>query len=499
MATLYEKYITGDNGAANIAGVLWDGQTFTPSTAHLISSVKLKWYRFGSPGTITVAIRATSGAVPTGADLTSGTYDGNTLTTATGGAWYEITLDSTYSLLASTKYAIVVSLGGDASNYLAWRVDSVGGAYAGGQRVHSPDSGVSWVSGSPYNGQDFMFEEWGSDSETSATSVTTQAVTVIDTTTATGNGNVTNLGAPAATQYGHVWATFPHPTIDNYTGITTGGVPTATGAFTSSLTGLEQNRTYYCRAYITNSIGTFYGVEVSFTTLAGVPVVTTELVTKIASTTAQGNGSIDNNGGSSITQHGVCWSTSANPTTADSKTTRGATSVLGTFTSLMTGLTAGTLYHVRTYATNSAGTGYGADVSFTTFVSLAPIVTTQLTTSVQATTATGNGTLVDVRGSAVTEHGHCWSTSANPTTADSKTTNGAATAGAFTSAIIDLTAGTTYYIRAYATNTQGTSYGDNDVINEVAGEVKGNIATLAQFLVYTDKFGTQRSVLGDIF
>lgn len=88
-------------------------------------------------------------------------------------------------------------------------------------------------------------------------------------------------------------------------------------------------------------------------------------------------------------------------------------------------------------------------------------VTTQLCTAISGTTATGHGTITNLGSSAVTQHGHCWSTAINPTTADSKTTNGAGSLGAFTSAITGLTPSLIYYVRAYATNTQGTSYGGN--------------------------------------
>jgi len=359
--------------------------------------------------------------------------------------------------------------------------------------------------------QNYGMSGWMEDLElfvfksTTAPSVTTQAVTDIDKTTATGNGNVTSLGAPPATQHGHCWATHTKPstveptthTVDG--GRTENGVPSATGAFTSNLTTLRPNTKYYARTYITNSVGTIYGAEVEFTTLSDVPVVTTDLATKVACSTAQGNGSIDNNGGSAITEHGVCWGTSANPTTSDSKTEEGAYNVIGDFSSLMTGLTPETTYHYRAYAVNATGTGYGADVIFTTHAIGAPIVTTQRSTNVQAESATGNGTIVDTGGAAVTEHGHCWGTSANPTTSDSKTEKGAGEVGAFTSGITGLTAGTPYYIRAYATNSYGTSYGDNDIINQLAGELKGEIAVLSEWLVYTSKTGVQRALLGDEF
>ena len=97
-----------------------------------------------------------------------------------------------------------------------------------------------------------------------------------------------------------------------------------------------------------------------------VPTVTTQAVTNITETTATGNGNITALGIPNPTQYGVCWSTSANPTTANSKTTQGATSTTGAFTSSITGLSGGTMYYVRAYATNDTGTSYGDNVTFTT-------------------------------------------------------------------------------------------------------------------------------------
>jgi len=95
-----------------------------------------------------------------------------------------------------------------------------------------------------------------------------------------------------------------------------------------------------------------------------VPVLSTTEVTEITANTATSGGNLTDDGGTTVTARGVCWSTNQNPTIADSKTTDGTGA--GSFTSNITGLTAGTIYYVRAYATNSAGTGYGSAMSFTT-------------------------------------------------------------------------------------------------------------------------------------
>jgi uncharacterized repeat protein (TIGR02543 family) len=94
-------------------------------------------------------------------------------------------------------------------------------------------------------------------------------------------------------------------------------------------------------------------------------LTTTTPATNIGITTATGGGNISSNGGATVTVSGLAWSTSANPTTANSKTTDGW-AIGGPWTSAMTGMVSNTLYHFRAYATNSAGTSYGSDVTFTT-------------------------------------------------------------------------------------------------------------------------------------
>jgi len=105
--------------------------------------------------------------------------------------------------------------------------------------------------------------------------------------------------------------------------------------------------------------------RIQLTITPNVPTITTSAVSSIAATTATGNATITSIGGSAVTTSGVCWNTSTNPTTANSKTTDGATSATS-FTTSMTGLTAETYYHVRAYATNSGGTSYGSNVNFWT-------------------------------------------------------------------------------------------------------------------------------------
>jgi uncharacterized protein (TIGR02145 family) len=136
------------------------------------------------------------------------------------------------------------------------------------------------------------------------------------------------------------------------------------GSFTSELAALTGNTTYYLRAYATNSVGTSYGSGISFKTGPVLPTVTTTEVFAIGLTTATSGGDVTSNGGAEVTARGICWSTSANPITSDSKTTDGAG--IRSFTSILTELESNTTYHVRAYATNTIGTAYGLDIQFMT-------------------------------------------------------------------------------------------------------------------------------------
>lgn len=186
------------------------------------------------------------------------------------------------------------------------------------------------------------------------------------------------------------------------------------------------------------------------------PTLTTTAVSAITNVSATSGGNITSDGGAEITGRGICWSTSPNPTTADSKVTNGAG--IGTFTGNITGLAVSTTYYVRAFTISSAGTMYGNQESFTTIAVLATL-STSTTSAVTLTAAAAGGNITNDGGAAVTVRGVCWSISTNPTTVDNITTDGTG-AGIFTSSMAGLTLGTIYYVRAYATNSIGTAYGN---------------------------------------
>jgi uncharacterized protein (TIGR02145 family) len=298
--------------------------------------------------------------------------------------------------------------------------------------------------------------------------LTTIAVTGITSSSAVSGGNIISDGGAAVTTRGICWAATVNPTISDSK--TSNG--SGTGSFSANITGLTPGSAYHVRAYATNSVGIAYGNDLPFTASAVTPTLTTTTISSATWTTAVSGGNITNNGGAAVTARGVCWSTSSGPVATGSHTTDGTGN--GIFTSNIAGLSPGTTYYIRAYATNTAGTSYGNELWFTTNPVTAPTLTTTTVTSVALTTAVSGGDITDDNGGAVSARGVCWNTAGNPTISDSKSSDGTGT-GSFTSNIAGLTAGTVYYVRAYATNSTGTGYGSQIRFSTSASDIDGNV------------------------
>ncbi|MDM8160673.1 SusF/SusE family outer membrane protein [Labilibaculum sp. K2S] len=173
-------------------------------------------------------------------------------------------------------------------------------------------------------------------------------------------GEVPYDGKALVTTKGICWSTEENPTIAGL--LTDEGE--GMGEFTSALTNLRAKTVYYARAYATNSIATVYSAQITFTTLVGIATVETGTASAKA-TTAQVAGNVIYNGGLTISERGVCYGKTENPTIADSKVTN--TGENGEFTVDISGLETSTTYHARAYAINSEGVAYGAEVLFSTF------------------------------------------------------------------------------------------------------------------------------------
>jgi hypothetical protein len=305
---------------------------------------------------------------------------------------------------------------------------------------------------------------------TQSSNVTSESAVVVGFVAAEGVG---------FTEKGICYGTQPSPTTDDGKAVYAGDDKTA--AFTVIVTGLNYATKYYARAYGINSNGTFYGEDQTFTTLPVVPTLTTAAITNITGNSATGGGNVTVAGGAEVTARGVVFGTEPNPTLATSKTEDDKGT--GAFQSNLIGLLGNTTYYVRAYATNSAGTGYGPEVSFKTLVDL-PKVRTAAVTDITKTSAVLNGEVTYDGGGEVTARGVVWGSNENPTLEDNVMDGGTGT-GEFSVDLTGLEIFTTYHVRAWATNSVGTAYGENISFT--------TLANITQFWVVGDYNGWDNS------
>lgn len=354
-------------------------------------------------------------------------------------------------------------------------------------------NGAAWVrvpAGSP--GQFLQFSPASIPTWTGsalASIATTAASGVLDVT-ATSGGNITSDGGSSILSRGVCWKTTTGPTISDSK--TTDGL--GLGVFTSILTGLTASTTYYVRAYAINNSTVSYGNEIFFTTTTPtLPVLDpTTAATAVTATTATSGGNLTSNGNAAITARGICYATTNPPTIADAKVIDGSTTT-GSFTSNMTGLTSNTVYYVRSYATNSVGTGYGAVISFTT---QAIVSSTTAPTLITSTGATTGGAITAGGGAAISQRGVCWGPTLNPDITGSKTSDGTGT-GTFISTLTGLTYTTLYHVRAYATNAGGTVYGNDVTFTTLSPVVPTLAATTAATAITGNSANSGGNVTSD--
>ena len=366
---------------------------------------------------------------------------------------YGLTPNTTYYVKAYATNEVGTSYGEE----LVFKTEESNDNDDNGDDDNGDDNNGDDDNGDDDNGDDDN-GDGNDDEEITLPTATTKEVTEITFSSAVCGGNIASDGGAEITARGVCWSTTAEPTIED--AHTTDGE--GTGEFSSNITELTENTTYYVRAYATNEIGTSYGEEKVFKTdviedIVTLPNVSTKPATDITYTSAVCGGNVTSDGGAEVTARGICWGTTTEPTINDSHTSDG--NGTGDFSSSINGLSENTTYYVRAYATNEKGTSYGETESFTTMgISLPTIITSEVT-DVKYTSAVCGGNVTSDGGTEVTERGICWSTNAEPTINDDHTTAGNGT-GTFSSNINDLSENTTYYVRAYATNEKGTNYGE---------------------------------------
>jgi hypothetical protein len=291
--------------------------------------------------------------------------------------------------------------------------------------------------------------------------LTTAAVTDknIGNGSATLNGVILTIGDPAYTERGFVYATVHNPTVDDTKKVATGA---GTGTFSAGITGLAEGTVYYIRAYAKNIRGTAYGTEVILDFNGALPTLSTNATTNknIGTGSVTLNGAILTLGDPTYTERGFVYATVHNPTVDDTKKVATGTGT-GAFSANLTGLTIGSVYYVRAYATNMRGTAYGEEVSVD-FTAVMPTLSTEAVTgrNIANGIATLNGTILTTGDPAYTERGFVYGLAHSPTVDDTKKTVSGTGTGAFSAGLTGLEEGLIYYIRAYAISVAGTVYGE---------------------------------------
>ena len=302
--------------------------------------------------------------------------------------------------------------------------------------------------------------------------LSTAPVTNLTAVTATSGGTISDDGGAPVTARGVCWGITEEPVLS--ASKTTDGE--GTGSFISNITNLTNGTVYHVRAYATNSAGTAYGDELTFTALGQAPSAITQAATNLTSSLATLNGTVVANDISTTVTFEYGTSTDYGQTVAATPGQVTGNASTGVKADL-TGLTQGTTYHFRIKAVNSLGTIYGSDMFFATSGS-APTASTSAATSITGVGATLNGS-INANGSATTvtfEYGTTTSYGQTASASPGQVTGNANTNSS--AGITGLTEGTTYHFRIKAVNSLGTTYG-SDMVFATSGSAPTAVTAAA--------------------
>lgn len=272
------------------------------------------------------------------------------------------------------------------------------------------------------------------------------------------------------TEVGVVYSTSENPSLSDGSKVIFGEERTK-AAFKVTLTDLDYATKYYARAYGIYPGGTIYGAEQTFTTLPRVPMVSISSLTYEDGASAAFTAEVNDDGRGEVTERGVVYATAANPTVETGYKVVDDEAGLGVFEGVLEELLGNTAYFVRAYAINKGGVGYGEDKEFTTEILWAEVETGDVT-AINKTTATLNGATPYDGGAEITARGFVWGLSDAPGLNDNLVDMMDAEGDAFSFVLEELELNTVYYVRAFATNSKGTAFGETKMFKTLADITK---------------------------
>lgn len=282
--------------------------------------------------------------------------------------------------------------------------------------------------------------------------VTSNTIQNLSTSTVTCVGTITSNGNAAITDCGVKYGVTSNPTT-----IISAQPIVQSGNFSVSISSLDANKRYYWRAFATNSVGTANGTIYNFVTYANVVCTTTSIsITKNSATFTVGITNVGT-GYDTISEAGVCYSLSGNPTISDAhsniQTPNQSSSIIS-----ITSLQSNTRYYVCAFAKNTSGYSYSSPVTIKTLIDLrifscTPISTTSVSFSCRIYEGGG---AYQFNQNGITSVGICWGTTQNPTISNSHASINVNEFGDFTTNVVSLTPNTAYHARVYAIVNSGT-------------------------------------------
>lgn len=285
--------------------------------------------------------------------------------------------------------------------------------------------------------------------------LTTHSVSAIIHNEATGGGHLVDAAGNSITERGLCWGRNANPNMSDSHKAAEG----TSADWTVRMTGLTEKTTYHVRAYVRAAGGeTYFGNDVTFTTSHEIrlPQTSATTVSSVGVSSASLRASITNDGDGNISDCGFCYAPHSGPSVADTKVSCKASA--NALSTVLSNLKEGTTYYVCAYATNERGTGYGEQATFKTLTITRPTLSAVVVSGKSFRSATFAASVTSAGNGTIKRTGFCYATKSGPTLSNHLVNCGTDTS--MHGRTSDLTASTTYYVRAFAENEKGVAYSE---------------------------------------